>query len=128
MARNAQIRTEFKAKFSEIAGAENLPLIEEWFAPPWEEDNLVVSWISRPQKRVMRVQEADDGETLPFGYAIGKAGAQREYDDVFVQVVSANQKANEILQLYKSWFIELLSPQQMDTVLQSYSDKLQHGC
>ena len=68
----------------------------------------------------MRLQEADEDEVLQFGYAIGKSGLEFEYDDLLINTIDSHNKVTEIFAIYRLWFMENKSPQDMEKVLDDY--------
>jgi len=115
MKRATSIRNSFKQR--------NLKTTNEWHLHIPPDDLLLVKWKSEPLKKVMRLQEADEDEVLQFGYALGKSGLEFEYDDLLINTIDSHNKVNEIFSIYRLWFLENKSPQDLEKVLDDYYEK-----
>ena len=114
------IRDNFLERFRKLADNEGISILEEWFPPPFPEDAVVANWISEPLKKVMRIQEDDDGGDDGFGGFVAQAGLDYEYDDLCLIAVCSHEKVREIFELYQLWFIKDISPKEMRKILASY--------
>jgi hypothetical protein len=123
MKRATSIRNNFKQRFQQIAERQNLKTTNEWHLHIPPDDLLLVKWKSEPLKKVMRLQEADEDEVLQFGYALGKSGLEFEYDDLLINTIDSHNKVTEIFSIYRLWFLENQSPQDMEKVLDDYYEK-----
>lgn len=123
MKQATSIRNSFKQRFQQIAERQNLKTTNEWHLHIPPDDLLLVKWKSEPLKKVMRLQEADEDEVLQFGYALGKSGLEFEYDDLLINTIDSHNKVNEIFSIYRLWFLENQSPQDMEKVLDDYYEK-----
>jgi hypothetical protein len=116
------IRDDFKRRFEELSKQEHLEISNEC---PWPynlslEDNYIVRWLSENLARSMTMQETGENETLRFDYVIDKVGVDLEYDDLFVMTKNTNEKAETIFEIYKLWFVENKSPEEMGETLETY--------
>jgi hypothetical protein len=120
------IRDDFLRRFETLAQAANLQISNlcPWPHPLPLEDTLLARWQSEDLMKVMRLQEADADEILQFGYAIGKSGIDYEYDDLLIEAMDTNEKAEVIFEIYKLWFIENKSPAEMESLLAPYDKQL----
>ena len=127
------IRNDLRRRFTELATIEGISVVDDRilrYGLPFEEDTILTSWISEDLKKVMRIQESDYGDegTFQFSGFVAKAGLDYEYDDLCVIAVSSNEKFREIFELYKLWFIEDSSPEEISGILESYSKRLNESC
>ncbi len=76
------------------------------FDPPimkWEKGN-----------RVLRLQEADEGTEINFGYAFGKSGLDFEFDELLLIVIRMDKRAYEISKIYNWWIVEIESEREIE--------------
>lgn len=85
---------------------------------------MLARWQSEDLMKVMRLQEMEAGEILQFDYVIGKSGLDYEYDDLLIEAMDTNEKAEVIFAIYKLWFIENKSPAEMESLLETYDKQL----
>ncbi len=114
------IRDNFNKKFKNISNKCNTKILNEWIIDLYDFDTQIIKWKSDKINKIMSLQEADEDETLEFGYAVGKAGLNFEYFDLFIQMKGTNHKVDIIFKLYKLWFIEDKSPEEMESILEEY--------
>jgi hypothetical protein len=120
------IRDDFLKGFKKLARDKQINLLDEWFPPPFPEDTIVINWRSEDLKKVMRIQEDDYGDdgTFQFNGFVAKSGLDYEYDDLCVIAVASNEKVHDIFDLYRLWFVENVSPKEMEGILESYFGRL----
>lgn len=121
------IRKNFRLRFRQLATAEGIRVVDDrvlMYLSPCSED--LASWISEDLKKTMSVQEDiyDDDGSFQFGGFVSKTGLDYEYDDVCVTAVCSHEKVREIFALYQLWFLEDISPKEMDEILESYMQRL----
>ena len=121
------IRKNFQSRFRKLATDKGIRVVDDWvlmYPSPLNDDPVLANWISEGLKKTLRVQEDyyDDDGTFQLGGFVAKTGLDYEYDNVCVIAVSSNEKVREIFELYKLWFIEDISPKEMERVLESYSE------
>lgn len=107
------IRKDFKKRIDELAKDEDIRMLNEFFPPPFPEDEVITNWVSEDLKKVMRVQEAYEDDELCFDVFAGKAGENNQYDDLCIVARSVNEKAERIYDIYKLWFVEDNSPSEI---------------
>ena len=118
------IRNDFLKKFTKLAIEECTRLLDRRLPPLFPEVVVVANWISEDLKKVMRIQETEDDEVFQFDGFVKKTGLDYEYDELCVVAVASNGKVRELFELYKLWFIEDISPEGMEGILESYRERL----
>ena len=121
------IKYDFRLRFRKLATDAGIRVVDDRilkYPLPFSDDTILASWISKDLRKVMRVQESDyDDGTFQFDGFVGKSGLDYEYDDLCVIAVASNEKAKEIFDLYKLWFIENISPEKMEGILESHFER-----
>lgn len=118
------IRNDFKRKFYQLAKQEKIEIINEWKIPIPEDDTLLLKWKSEDLKKIMTIQEENPDATFKFDYVVDKTGLHFEYDYILVCTRHSHKQVELILALYKSWFIENKTPEEMEHLLEEYFTKL----
>lgn len=118
------VRSDFKEKFTMMCHKKNLPVMDKWFQTPFQEDDMIENFKSEDLKKRMIIQEASEGNPLHFDAFTDKGGENYEYDDLYIQAVSVNEKIELIFDLYQKWFIENLAPDRINEILHEYMIKL----
>lgn len=113
MGRMEYIRNDFKRKIDKLAKERHISILNEFFPPPFPEDEIVTNWVSEDLKKIMRVQEAYEEDEFEFDFFAGKAGENNAYDDLCIVAKSANEKAGLICDIYQLWFVENNSPSEI---------------
>jgi hypothetical protein len=113
MGRMEYIRNDFKKKIDKLTKEGDISILNEFFAPPFPEDEIITNWVSEDLKKIMRVQEACEEDEFEFDFFTGKAGENNAYDDLCIVAKSVNEKAGLIYDIYKRWFVENNSPSEI---------------
>jgi hypothetical protein len=119
------IRKEFNEKFIKLAKNRNVEILKEWGKIPFPEDTNLCSWINEPIKRGMRIQEAEEDETIVFdGFTYHGRGVNEDITELVLSIKNSPKFIAEIFNLYKLWFYSNISPKDMDNLLREFENKL----
>ncbi|GEM_PF-2699056 len=116
------IKNNFYAQFNNLAqNRATIPFVP--LALPFD-DFLIAKWQSEPLKKILRLQEMEEDDTLGFGYALGRAGLEWQYHDLLIITQFANEKVALAFEIYQLWFEQNKSPSEMEEILgRPYAEK-----
>lgn len=120
------IEEDFKRRFEELTKKE-VPKASDVYEGVYKsplDDEFLLSWRSEGLMKVMRLQEAEEDQTLQFDYAIGKSGIDYEFDDLLIVAINSNKKVEMIFEIYKLWFTENKLPEEIEEILVAYFKRL----
>lgn len=146
-----QLKINFNRRFKEIAEADGVTNPNLWVwdihLPPGEP--LFLTWKSEDLLRILTLQENEpdseedepeseeydpeieelerelkDRPPLQFGYFFDKSGRDFEYNYLYLSCIACDEKADEIFQIYKLWFIEETPLDEMKEIVEEYFQRL----
>lgn len=116
--KNEKRKKEFLEKFYNIAKVRGIDTSTPQRPTPIN-DSLLVSWIDKKQKRVLRVQESEHEKSFKFDSFISKSGMHSEIDDVCIIAKNAESdfQVELVLEIFKKWFLNEIPPEEMEHYL-----------
>ena len=107
--------------YIEISNA-NIHHVEEWGEIPFAEDTTIINWKSDFIYKTMSIQEEDDDD-FEFDAFLAKTGINNEYDKLLICLKNCDKKIIIITQFFKKWFIDNISVNEMQNLIDDYQSK-----
>jgi hypothetical protein len=107
-----------------MADTMNVSLIKEpaFFLPP--EETVWISWRSDVQKRLLKIEEADETETLKLNFSIDFFEPHIRYDDITVKFIKPDEYDELIFEIYLKCFVEYEPIDVIDEFLDQKFDEI----
>jgi hypothetical protein len=116
----SNIRSQFIEKFNQSNDFSKNNDVNEWGKIPFDEDTTVINFKSDSLMKVMMINESSDKEILKFSYFLAKTGEKYEYNLLSIELNNSDQNVDKIFSIYKLWFIDNKSPDEMEIILEKY--------
>jgi hypothetical protein len=111
------LRSTFKESFYKLVTDNQVTACKEWEAPMPEFVPVLIKLFDEKTNRILTVEENDTNDVFDFDYAIRKTGMHFEQDDLLLIYKNALENLPSIFEVYKKWFIEKITTEEMEKIL-----------